>query len=68
MSESKFQVGDLVERVSGGEWLGMEEGDRANVLEVRPTPNNWSQLILDGFDGLYSDFRYRLVERKSHDQ
>lgn len=59
----KFKVGDEVERVSGGEWLGMEVGDRGVVTEVRPTANNWHQIKIDGYYGLYSDFRYKLVKR-----
>lgn len=55
----KFKAGDQVERVSGGEWFGMREGDKAVVAEVKPTPNNWHQLRLDGYDGLYSDFRFK---------
>lgn len=59
----KFKVGDEVERVSGGEWLGMKVGDCGVVTEVRPTANNWHQIKIDGYYGLYSDFRYKLVKR-----
>lgn len=59
--EQRFKAGDQVKRVSGGEWLGMREGDEGVVTEVIPTPNNWSQLRIDGYAGIYSDFRYALA-------
>lgn len=64
---TKFKVGDLVVRIAGGEWLGLEEGDVASVVEVKPTPNNWCQLRLDGYDGLYSDFNFRAISEASYD-
>lgn len=58
----KFNVGDEVERISGGEWFMMGVGDRGIVTEVIPTRNNWSQIKIDGYTGLYSDFRYKLIQ------
>jgi hypothetical protein len=58
----KFKVGDEVERTSGGEWLGMEVSDRGVVVEVKATANNWHQIRIDGYYGVYSDFRYKLVK------
>lgn len=57
----RFKVGDEVERVSGGEWLGMAEGDTGTITEVIPTENNWALIKVSGFDGVYSDFRFRAV-------
>lgn len=57
----KFKVGDEVVRVSGGEWLGMKVGDTGVVAEVRATAANWHQLRIEGYHGLYSDFRYKLA-------
>lgn len=58
-TDPKFQVGDRVERIAGGEWFGMREGDVGTVTEVKPTPNNWSQIRLAEYGGLYSDFNFR---------
>jgi hypothetical protein len=58
----KFKVGDEVQRTSGGKWLGMEVGDRGIVTEVRATANNWHEIRIEGYHGLYSDFRYKLAK------
>lgn len=57
----KFSVGDEVVRIAGGEWFGLREGDSATVVEVIDTPQNWHQIRLEGYQGLYSDFNFRLV-------
>ena len=57
----KFKVGDRVVRVSGGLWFGMDEGDAGEIVEVLPTQQNWHQIRIEGYDGLYSDFRFRLA-------
>lgn len=55
---SKFQPGDTVERVSGGNWFCLSEGDTAVVSEVIRTSFGWSHLKLEGYTGLFSDFRF----------
>lgn len=60
----KFEVGDEVERISGGKWLGMDVGDCGIVTAVSEHSNNGCQLRIDGYDGVYSDFRFKLVRKR----
>lgn len=63
----KFKIGDEVERISGGEWFGMSEGDRGTVFDVIQATNNWSQIKIKGYGGIYSDFRFKLVSAALRD-
>lgn len=60
----KFKVGDEVVRISGGEWFGMREGDTGVVAEVGPTSSYGFSTRLEGFGGLYSEFRFKLKDEE----
>lgn len=56
----KFKVGDEVVRISGGEWFGMREGDTGVVAKEVPLTSFGSSIRIEGFGGLYSEFRFKL--------
>lgn len=59
-ADPMFAVGDEVMRVFGGRWLGMDVGDRGKVTEVVPG-DRWNSIRIEGYFGLYSEFRFRLA-------
>lgn len=56
----KFKVGDEVVRISGGEWFGMREGDAGVVAKIGPRAAYGYAIRLEGFGGLFSEFRFKL--------